>query len=392
MFRRAKVVQGEISAKGVRHICPGEPVRHAPPCSPPSAVPFRNAFHLLTLTPENLSLPMKHTLYALAALLSLPVTRAAAQQHSSVHNELRLPVSAHTAALGGENISLIEDTPTAGWTNPALYANVSDLSVGLDFMTYTAGSTWMGAQFVKAAGERHTFAANARYMNYGSMDETDAQGNVTGTFGAKDIIIGGAYSYLLSDRWTGGAAAKFVFSNIASYSAVAFSIDLGLNYYDEDNDLSLSAAVQNLGVQLKPYADRPRAHLPFVMDLGMTKGVAHLPVRVSLTLTDLTRWSGSYYFYPDAVTEGKDGKVGFFRKAINHFVVGLDVLPTQNVYLSLGYNFRRAYELKAAGSSHWAGISAGAGVSTRRVKFGVSYAKYHQAGNSFMVNAAYSIR
>ncbi len=335
---------------------------------------------------------MNHTRQALLFLLSLPTLHGIAQQHSSVHNELRLPVSAHTAALGGENISLIEDTPTSGWANPALYANVSDLSVGLDFMTYTAGSSWMGAQFVKAAGDRHTFAANARYMNYGSFDETDAQGNVTGTFKAKDIIVGGAYSYLLSDRWTGGAAAKFVFSNIETYSAIALSLDLGLNYYDEDNDLSLSAAVQNLGVQLKSYADRPRGHLPFTMSLGMTKGIAHLPARVSVTLTDLTRWSGSYYFYPDAVTEGKDGKVGFFRKALNHVVVGLDILPTQSVYLSLGYNFRRAYELKAAGSSHWAGISAGAGVSTKRVKFGVSYAKYHQAGNSFMVNAAYSIR
>lgn len=368
----------------------GRPLGLPPPPLPAAA--FSKCLSFANFDPRKPIPPMKHTLYALAALLLLCVPRVAAQQHSSVHNELRLPVSSHTAALGGENISLIEDTPSAGWANPALYANVSDLSIGLDFMTYTAGSTWMGAQFVKAAGERHTFAANARYMNYGSMDETDAQGNVTGTFGAKDIIIGGAYSYLLSDRWTGGAAAKFLFSNIADYSAVAFSIDLGLNYYDEDNDLSLSAAIQNLGVQLKPYEGRSRGHLPFVMDLGMTKGVAHLPVRVSVTLTDLTRWSGSYYFYPDAITEGKDGKVGFFRKAINHFVLGLDVLPTQNFYLSLGYNFRRAYELKAAGSSHWAGISAGAGVSTRRVKFGVSYAKYHQAGNSFMVNAAYSIR
>lgn len=79
------------------------------------------------------------------------------------------------------------------------------------------------------------------------------------------------------------------------------------------------------------------------------------------------------------------------KKALNHLVLGLDVLPTNNLYISLGYNFRRAYELKAAGSSHWAGISAGVGLNVKRFNFGVSYAKYHQAGNSFMANVGYRI-
>lgn len=322
-------------------------------------------------------------------LAVLPAT-ALAQEYASAFNTLRLPASSHAAALGGQNVTLIEDEPTAGWYNPALYANVSDLSAGLDFMTYAAGSTWMGAHFVKAFGERHTMAVGAQYMNYGKMDETDEAGNTLGQFSAKDIVIGAGYSYLLSDRWTGGANLKMMVSNLADYTALAAAIDVGVNYYDDENDLSVSASLQNIGTQLKAYHDGQRTHLPFTLALGFSKGMAHLPVRFHITMTDVTRWKSSYYVLPENKDKDKSDKVGFGKKALNHFVLGLDILPTDYLYLSVGYNFRRAYELKASGSSHLAGLSAGAGVNVKHFKFGVSYAKYHQASNSIMANVGYA--
>ena len=322
-------------------------------------------------------------------LAVLPAT-ALAQEYASAFNTLRLPASSHAAALGGQNVTLIEDEPTAGWYNPALYANVSDLSAGLDFMTYAAGSTWMGAHFVKAFGERHTMAVGVQYMNYGKMDETDEAGNTLGQFSAKDIVIGAGYSYLLSDRWTGGANLKMMVSNLADYTALAAAVDVGVNYYDDENDLSVSASLQNIGTQLKAYHDGQRTHLPFTLALGFSKGMAHLPVRFHVTMTDVTRWKSSYYVLPENKDKDKSDKVGFGKKALNHFVLGLDILPTDYLYLSVGYNFRRAYELKASGSSHLAGLSAGAGVNVKHFKFGASYAKYHQASNSIMANVGYA--
>ena len=322
-------------------------------------------------------------------LAVLPAT-ALAQEYASAFNTLRLPASSHAAALGGQNVTLIEDEPTAGWYNPALYANVSDLSAGLDFMTYAAGSTWMGAHFVKAFGERHTMAVGVQYMNYGKMDETDEAGNTMGQFSAKDIVIGAGYSYLLSDRWTGGANLKMMVSNLADYTALAAAIDVGVNYYDDENDLSVSASLQNIGTQLKAYHEGQRTHLPFTLALGFSKGMAHLPVRFHVTMTDVTRWKSSYYVLPENKDKDKSDKVGFGKIALNHFVLGLDILPTDYLYLSVGYNFRRAYELKASGSSHLAGLSAGAGVNVKHFKFGVSYAKYHQASNSIMANVGYA--
>lgn len=50
---------------------------------------------------------MKKALFVL--LLTAVATTTVAQESKNVYNFLRLPASAHASALGGENISLVED-------------------------------------------------------------------------------------------------------------------------------------------------------------------------------------------------------------------------------------------------------------------------------------------
>ncbi len=315
-------------------------------------------------------------------LLFLLCQTAGAQSSGASFNFLRLPTSAHLASMGGDNISFVEDAPWAGYTNPALYANVSNNALGLHFMTFTSGSQLMGAEFVKAFGDRHTGAITAQLMNYGKMDETDGSGNVLGTFSAKDFSIGAAYSYLMSKRWTGGAALNFIYSGYADYNATALAVNLGLNYYDEEQDFSLSATASNIGFQMSTF-DGYAEKLPFNLQVGFTKGMNHLPVRFSVTMSDLTRWKKSYFY------NGEED-LSFGKLLLNHFVVGLDVQPVDFLYLSAGYNFRRANELKAAGSGHGAGLSFGGGITLKRFKAGISYAKYHVSTASLMFNAGYN--
>ena len=308
-----------------------------------------------------------------------------AQHSTDSYEVLKIPVSSHVAALGGENISLVEDNPAAGWNNPAMLSAVSDNSLGLDFMTYGHATQYMGAQFVKAFGSRHTAAIQAQLLNYGSMDETDEAGNVIGSVSAKDVVVSLGYSYLLSDRWAGGASLKMTTQAYAGYTSFAMGVDLGLNYYDEDNDFSTSIALRNCGAQIKNFYDGEMLHLPFIMQIGVSKGLAHLPVRFHLTATDLTRWKSSYYYHPADVD-----KIGFGRKLLNHFVVGVEVLPTKWMYIAAGYNLRRAYELKSADKSKLGGLTLGAGLAVKKFRFGMSYARYHVSTNAFQFNLAYS--
>ena len=45
---------------------------------------------------------------------------------------------------------------------------------------------------------------------------------------------------MLTDKLVGGITAKFITSYIGDYNSIAMGVDLGMNYYDSDRDLSLS--------------------------------------------------------------------------------------------------------------------------------------------------------
>ena len=62
----------------------------------------------------------------LIVIMALSVLMTAAQESQEVYSFLRLPVSAHVAALGGDNITLTEDDATLIFHNPALISSVSD--------------------------------------------------------------------------------------------------------------------------------------------------------------------------------------------------------------------------------------------------------------------------
>lgn len=324
---------------------------------------------------------MKKIAFILVVFLCISSLKA--QESSTVFNFLKLSSSAHAAALGGSNISLIQDDATLIFHNPALLSSVSDRTLNLNYMTYMQGSKVGSAAFTKTFGERSTWAATAQFVHYGSMKQTTAQDVKIGSFSALDMALNGVYSYNLSDFWAGGVTGKFIYSKYGDYSSIALGVDLGLNYYDEDKDFSASIVAANLGGQLKAFGDT-HEKLPFDLQIGFTKGMSHAPFAFSLTLIDLTHWSSDYYYNPNK-------KANFSRILTNHIVAGVDWIPSKFFYLSAGYNFRRAYELKAAGSSHGAGLTFGGGLTLSRFKLGVAYAKYHVSTSSLVFNASYSL-
>lgn len=321
--------------------------------------------------------------YVLLFAILCTVAGLKAQESASVFNFLQLPMSAHSSALGGKNISLIDDDASLIFDNPALLSSVSHNTFNLNFLTYMQGSKAGSATFARAAGERGTWGTAARFVHYGSMKEVTENDEMLGTFSALDMALSGFYSYNFNAYWAGGASGQFIYSKYGDYSSVALAVDLGLNYFNEDLDLSLSAVAANLGGQLKAFGDT-HERLPFDLRLGFTKGMFHAPLSFSVTMIDLTRWSSDYYYNPEK-------KSGFGRILTNHFVVGVDCTPSRYFYLSAGYNFRRAAELKAAGSSHGAGLSFGGGIHVSRFKLGLAYAKYHVSTPSLVFSAAFHL-
>ena len=316
---------------------------------------------------------MKKVVFSL--LTTLTVASASAQESQTQYNFLRLPVSAHAAALGGDNLTIIEDDPTLTFNNPALLGSVSDKTLNLNFMTYMEGAVTGSASFSRVVNDKAAWAAMAQYINYGSMKETDVNNIQTGDFSAKDIALSGAFSYLLAKNFVGGITAKFITSYIGDYNSIAVGVDLGVNYYNPDNEWSFSAVAKNLGGELDAYYE-DYGKMPLDVQLGVSKRLIGSPFRLSATLVDLNHWD---------------------YKFINHWVFGLDLLLGDQFYVAGGYNLRRANEMKIIaddddkGSSHGAGISLGAGLQLERFKLQFSYGKYHVSSSSLLVNVSYSL-
>ena len=309
----------------------------------------------------------------LATVLLSSVLHAGAQESQTVYNFLRLPVSAHAAALGGSGITLIEDDATLIFHNPSLINNISDRTLNLNFMTYMEGATTASSSFIRAAGERGTWGVMGQFMSYGTMKETNVSGQQTGEFSAKDIALGGSFAYSLSEKFTGGITAKFIASYIGQYNSLGACVDLGLNYYNSQSELSVSAVARNLGGQLSDYED-DFERMPLDLQLGVTKRLLGSPLRLSASLVRLNDW-----------------EYGFGK----HIVIGADLILSPQFYIAAGYNAMRASEMKIAeddgSSAHGAGLSLGAGLQLERLKLHVAYAKYHVSASSLLLNLSYAL-
>ena len=235
---------------------------------------------------------------------------AFSQESTTSYNFLRLPVSAHVAAVGGDNI--------------------------------TEGAKTASAAFMKGAGDRGTWGVTAQYMDYGEMKQTTPEGEDLGTFSARDIAVGGTFAYALTNELSGGITAKFITSYISGYNALAVAVDLGLNYFNEDIDLSLSAVARNLGGQVKAYDDHFE-RIPLDLQIGATKRIGQSPFRLSATLSRLNDWSEGFG---------------------HHFALGADVLLGHNIYIAAGLE---------------------------RFKLHVAYGKYHVSASSILINLSYAL-
>lgn len=308
---------------------------------------------------------------------------ASAQSGEHVFNFLKLPYSSHVAALGGDNISLVEDDLTLAMHNPALLANVSDKTINITYMSYMGDCNVGGAAFNKRFRERSTIAVFARYVDYGKFEGYTEDNIFTGTFTAKDMDFTFTYSYLLGERWSGGVSAKIIYSKYESMYALGLGVDLGINYFNAEKDFSLSIAGRNLGGQVKAFEEEYET-MPMDFQIGFTKGFNHAPIRLSALFYNLHRWKNDDFYNADG------SKDSFGELLLKHFIIGADILLGQNFYFSLGYNYRASRELSATRKS-LDGFSIGAGMNLSRIKFNASYSKLHTAAHSLLFNLSYSL-
>lgn len=317
---------------------------------------------------------------------------SSAQDGTTAYSFLNVTSSARIYGLGGVNISLVgDDDITVVEQNPALLGSEMSNMVVFNYMHYLAGSNFAGLRYGRAAGEHGAWSAAIRYFGYGSMKESLPDGSIIGTFSPKDVAFGGSYAHDFTDRLRGGITLNALYSGYADFTAFAFATDLGINYYDPERDLSLSAVVANAGGQIKRFNDH-YDRLPFDIRLGWSQSFGTFPIRFSVTAWNLTKWHLPYYDNGDgsdsATTQLRDS---FGSNLFRHLVFGADLISSPNYYLSLGYNYKTRTDMSTYSRSFISGFSLGGGLQLKTVGISLALSQPHTGATTFMFNLSLNL-
>lgn len=328
-------------------------------------------------------------LVAVAVCLWAALTQPAAADDnlpgsSPAYNFLNITSSAKAYGLGGVNITTIGGGLDMIDQNPALIGPEIGSAASVNYTRYLGDSNFAGLKFGHRINDRSAYAVGLQYFGYGTFHGYDEFGYETGDFSAQDVNFYGVYSHDFTDRLRGGITLKMVYSGYESYSALAIATDLGINYYDNEHDLSLSAVITNLGGQVKRFTDS-YDRLPVDVRLGWSQRFGEFPVRWSVTAWNLTKWSLPYYD-TDKDTNELVKKDSFGSNLFRHLVFGADIVPSERFYISLGYNYKTRTDMTTYNRNFFSGIYLGAGVNVNMFGVDVAFSQPHSGGTTLMLN------
>ncbi len=329
---------------------------------------------------DNLSMHTTARIVLLALLLPLGVK---AQTGERLFPFLELPTSVLAASNGGQLVASPVADLNLVYHNPALLGPAMSGQVAFGYMNYMADINTGSVSYCRNINENSRWMAGIRGINYGSMPWTSETNELLGETLAQDMVLTGAYAWQLSDTWRAGGSFNLIYSALDVYTSTAIAVDLGLYYEQSDRLFTAGMTVSNLGSQLSSY-DGTYERMPWDIRLGVSKKLAHAPLRFNLTAHHLTQTSLSYVNRVDT----RDLNVA--DQIFSRLVGGVDFVPSDQVLFSLGYNYRRVRELGIGQRTFFGGFSAGMLLTFKQVKAGASFARYHAGGNSLLMSLTFN--
>jgi len=316
-------------------------------------------------------------------ILSLLVSVSHAQTGGdNVYEFLNLTHSGLVSSLGGANVSLRSGNLNLAYHNPALLDSGMNNSLALNYVNYFAGVNYGQAIYSKNYNVKGSFAAGLTYLNYGSFTAADPSGNITGTFSASEYALMLIYSRPIDTLFSIGINVKPVLSHLEQYTSFGFAVDLGAGYHNRTGLFSAGIVLKNIGLEVTTYAGEKRQKLPFEIQAGVSQKLAHAPFRFSLTARHLEKFDLTYVYNDTSSSNGVNRSRDFFENLLRHTVIGVEILPHKNFYLSAGYNYQRRRELKIDSKVSAVGFSWGFGINTSFMNIEFGRATYHLAGSS----------
>ncbi len=305
---------------------------------------------------------------------------------NAVFNFLAQPNTAQLSAMGGVNVSAIGNEVGMSFQNPSLLRDAMHLQANSSFNSFFAGIKNGSLTTAYHDNSLSTnFAMGVNYFDYGTLTQTDASGNILGTFRPVDYVVQLMASKQYHERFWYGMTLKYIHSGYGPYRSSGLAFDVGVSYYDSANRWQLSLVAKNMGTQLTTYDGGSRKEeLPFDLQAGITKRLAEAPFQFSLTAHHLHRFNTYYNDTSFRATEGDNNYAGktTVQKLFSHIVFSAQAFLNEKLELTAGYNFQRRQDLNAYSlNSGLNGFTFGTALLLRKVQ--IRYATGFYQSNMF---------
>jgi hypothetical protein len=328
-------------------------------------------------------------------LLILPVLTLIAQPGGTyTYAFLNQTNSARIASLGGKSVALPDEDLNMPFHNPSLLSPGMDNHLVLNYVGYFSDIKYGYASYARSYEGIGNFAAGIHYVNYGDFPYADIYGMRNGSFTASEYSLNLIYSRKIDSLISVGVNLKPIYTAFESYSSVGIAADIGINYYNPEKLFTAALVLKNIGTQITSYyGDANREKLPFEIQAGFSQKLAYAPFRFSVLLQHLERWDLQY----ESELDPDNNNIGFVEEGVStrsekiedigdnlmrHVIFGLEFMPGENFYVSLGYNYKRRQEMKLSTRPGMVGFSWGFGFRISKFHFSYGRASYHLAGAS----------
>lgn len=302
---------------------------------------------------------------------------------------LDLDFNARSLGLGGDFIALKDGDINLAVANPASITEKMDGSLALNHFLYPSGINYGQLAYGKTFGEVGTFTGHLRYVSYGKFTRTDITGVEQGTFTAGDYSLGVGYGKSLNKYFSVGANLNLIFSHLDTYTSFGFGVDVASTFYDEESNITATIVARNVGYQVKGYTEDNHEPLPIEVLAGISYKFHHAPFRFSVIGTDLTTWDLTYNdptLEPTVDQLTGDTipvpRASFVQKVAYHTNFGVELVPSDNFYVRIGFNYQRRNALGIVDRKGASGFSFGFGLKTKKFEFNYGLAFYSAVGAS----------
>ncbi len=312
---------------------------------------------------------------------------------------LSLPGPARANALSGAAIAIWDNDVNLGYGNPALLHPGSARQLSFNHVNFVSDLNYGNFAWARQLKQFGTMGLGLQYFSYGKFDGRDEYDVSTGTFKAADysLNISIAKPVNKDSSLSIGATLKTIYSHYESYSSVGNAVDVGLTYHDKKN-MVISLLAKNYGRMWKSYSTTgTNEPLPFDLQLGFSKKVSKAPFRLIVQYDQLLKWDLTYTTTVNQSTSdpfGTQTTAKTDKEIMNekiskgldrfgrHITLATEIILGKNVFVRVGYNFRKGKELSLPDKRAVNGFSAGFGVKIMKFHFNYAYSKYALNGNS----------